>query len=81
MYKRQIIFSGDIGKWPHDLLPNPYLFDEADAVVMESTYGGRLHTNEDPLTFIAEEIHAIERNGGTLLIPSFAIERTQEVLY
>jgi len=78
---QSIVFSGDIGKWPHDLLPNPHLFDEADAVVMESTYGGRLHSNEDPLALIADEIHAIERSGGALLIPSFAIERTQEVLY
>ena len=78
---KTIVFSGDIGKWPHDMLPNPYLFDQADVVVMESTYGGRMHSDEDAQAVMSAEIQAIEANAGTLLIPCFAIERTQEVLY
>jgi metallo-beta-lactamase family protein len=79
---QNIIFSGDIGQWDKPLLNNPSVFDKADYVVMESTYGDRDHDNpqniDDKLsTVINEAIQA----GGNVVIPTFAIERAQELLY
>lgn len=78
---RKIIFSGDLGNTPEDLVNETELLDSADAVVMESTYGDRLHPQEDPAVILQREINAVETNGSTLLIPTFALERTQEVLH
>ncbi len=79
---RRIIFSGDIGRWGKPILKDPTLFDEADYVVTESTYGNRLH--EDPAdieSLVADVINTTKQAGGNIVIPSFAIERAQEVLY
>ena len=78
---RKIVFSGDLGNFPEDLVFQTEFIDKADAVVMESTYGDRLHSEEDPSEVIKEEINAVEKSGGTLLIQAFALERTQEVLH
>ncbi|KKQ92627.1 MAG: RNA-metabolising metallo-beta-lactamase [Candidatus Woesebacteria bacterium GW2011_GWA2_40_7] len=78
---RKIVFSGDLGNTPEDLLMETELIAEADAVVMESTYGDKLHPKNDPSYDIRKEINAIEISGGTLLIPSFSLDRTQEVLH
>jgi metallo-beta-lactamase family protein len=80
--QRRVVFSGDIGRWDKPIIEDPSLFTAADAVVMESTYGDRLH--EDPKridTLLADAVNSTRRAGGNLLIPSFALERTQEVLY
>jgi metallo-beta-lactamase family protein len=79
---RNIIFSGDIGQWEKPLLGNPSVFDRADYVVMESTYGDRNH--DDPQVIderLSEIINDTVKVGGNVLIPTFAIERTQELLY
>ncbi len=77
----KIVFSGDLGNTPEDLVcPTEYL-DSADAVVMESTYGDRMHPDEDSSGLITSEINAIEKNGATLLIPAFSLDRTQEILH
>lgn len=78
---RKVIFSGDLGNAPHMMLQNPYIFKDADIVVMESTYGGRLHPHESPIDTLAKEIKIAEATGASLLIPAFAIERTQELLF
>lgn len=78
---RKIVFSGDIGNYPEDLVMSTEFIDQADAVVMESTYGDRLHPDEDSSQMLQDEINAAEANGGTLLIPTFALERTQELLH
>jgi metallo-beta-lactamase family protein len=78
---RKIIFSGDLGNYPEDIVLQTEFAESADAVVMESTYGDRLHGQEDPSAIMQNEINTIEANGGTLLIPAFALERTQEVLH
>lgn len=78
---RKIVFSGDLGNSPEDLLHETELIDAADAVVMESTYGDRLHPDEDPSDIIASEINVVEATGGTLLVPAFSLERTQEILH
>ncbi|MCU0958564.1 MAG: MBL fold metallo-hydrolase [Pirellulaceae bacterium] len=77
-----VIFSGDIGQWGKPLLRDPTLFTEADYVVMESTYGDRDHNDhgavEDQLEQIVQETL---RRGGNLVIPVFAVERAQELVY
>jgi len=79
---RSIVFSGDIGQWDKPIIEDPTIFSDADYLVMESTYGDRRH--EDPGEIdqlLADAVNATRRAGGNLLIPSFALERTQEVLY
>ncbi len=76
-----IVFSGDLGNTPQPLVKPTQYIDQADYVVMETTYGDSKHPKEDPLQLIQDEINAVEKSGGTLLIPAFAIERTQEVLH
>jgi metallo-beta-lactamase family protein len=79
---RTVIFSGDIGRWDKPILNDPTVFTEGDYVVMESTYGDRLH--EDPQdidTMLTEVIRSTAARGGNVVIPTFAIERAQEVLY
>lgn len=76
------VFSGDIGNNDIPLLAEPTMIDSADFVVMESTYGDRLHIRNDKkaeefLRIVSETING----GGTVVIPSFAVGRTQEILY
>jgi metallo-beta-lactamase family protein len=78
---RKIVFSGDLGNTPEDLVHPTELIDSADAVVMESTYGDSLHEGGEPADIVRDEINAVEASGGTLLIPAFALERTQEILH
>jgi metallo-beta-lactamase family protein len=78
---KRIVFSGDLGNSPEDLLQSTEMIDSADAVVMESTYGDRMHPVSDPLDTIQSEINTVETSGGTLLIPAFSLQRTQELLH
>lgn len=78
---KTIVFSGDLGYTPENLIqPTEYL-SHADIVVMESTYGNSTHPKEDASHILQKEIEAIEKTGGVLLIPAFSIERTQEILH
>ncbi len=80
--KRTVIFSGDIGNFDIPLIRDPAYFEKADYAVMESTYGNRLHQKPDnypeALAAVTEETFA---RGGNVVIPSFAVGRTQELLY
>jgi metallo-beta-lactamase family protein len=79
---QDIIFSGDIGQWDTPLLNDPCVFDRADYVVMESTYGDHNHDKpEDAEDKICKVINDTTNVGGNLLIPTFALERAQELLY
>ncbi len=78
---RKIVFSGDLGNSPDELLPDIETVTNADAVIMESTYGDRLHPTADPVEAIAHEIQEVEAIGGTLLIPVFSLHRTQELMH
>lgn len=78
---RKIVFSGDLGNYPEDLVQKTEFIDSADAVVIESTYGDRLHPKSDPSHDLQSEINAIESSGGTLLIPAFSLDRTQEIMH
>lgn len=77
----KIIFSGDLGNTPQDLIQPTEFITSGDIVVMESTYGDRIHPSENPSDIIQSEINNVEASGGTLLIPAFSIERSQEVLH
>ncbi|HDP99377.1 MAG TPA: MBL fold metallo-hydrolase [bacterium] len=80
--QRTIIFSGDIGRWETPILQDPSVFEQADYLLMESTYGNRLHEERDTIAgLLAEIINRCKRDGGNILIPSFSVERAQEVLY
>lgn len=79
---RTIVFSGDIGQWDKPLIHDPSLLDRADYVVMESTYGNRDHNRTTDVESELERIvnAAAERNG-KVIIPTFAVERAQELMY
>lgn len=76
-----MVFSGDLGNTPEDLVRPTEYFDHADYVVMEATYGNADHPKDDPVQILTEEINAVEKSGGVLLIPAFSLERTQEILH
>ncbi|MBR1640779.1 MAG: MBL fold metallo-hydrolase [Butyrivibrio sp.] len=80
---RKLVFSGDIGNKDQPLIKDPQTTDEADIVVMESTYGDRLHTEERPdyVKELASVLNETFARGGNVVIPSFAVGRTQEILY
>ena len=79
---RKVVFSGDLGQPGARIIKDPDFVREADYVVCESTYGNRLHKNKDEtLLEILSILKQATEEGGNVLIPSFAIERTQEVLY
>ena len=76
------VFSGDIGNNDIPLLSSPTMIDDADYLVMESTYGGRLHMrNDDKAELFLNIVSETLDKGGTVVIPSFAVGRTQEILY
>jgi metallo-beta-lactamase family protein len=80
--ERRLVFSGDLGKWGAPILRDPVLMDEADIVLMESTYGDREHRSfEETLRELSEIIGAAHESQGNILIPSFAVGRSQELLY
>ncbi len=79
---RKLVFSGDIGNLNQPLIRDPQYIDEADYVIMESTYGDRKHDRpKDYVTAFAQVIQQTFDRGGSVIIPSFAVGRTQELLY
>lgn len=80
--RRRILFSGDVGQWDKPLIPDPSLMDSADYVVLESTYGDRNHRDEGDIgEQLAKHVNRCSELGGNLIIPTFAIERAQELLF
>ena len=80
--ERTIVFSGDIGRTGTPIIRDPTTFASADYVLMESTYGGREHDPMDEaLRVLAETVTLVKEANGVLLVPSFAIGRTQEVVF
>ncbi|MBW2998701.1 MBL fold metallo-hydrolase [Candidatus Woesearchaeota archaeon] len=80
--QKKLVFSGDLGQWDVPIVRDPTFIQDADYIFVESTYGDRLHEKvekreEELLKCIKKSIE----KGGKLLVPSFAIERTQELLY
>lgn len=80
-FEKTIIFSGDIGRNHSAILPAPDFFTHADFLVMESTYGDRLHDNTDLYDELEHWINITVKNHGNIIIPSFAVGRAQEIIY
>jgi metallo-beta-lactamase family protein len=79
---RRVVFSGDLGHRDAPILRNPQTLSDADLVVMESTYGDRLHRAwNDTLAELGAALRDAREHAGNVLIPAFAIGRTQELLY
>ena len=79
---KKIVFTGDLGNNDIPLLDAPTMIENADFLVMESTYGGRLHMrNDDKAEMFLDIVSETLDNGGNVVIPSFAVGRTQEILY
>jgi metallo-beta-lactamase family protein len=79
--KRTLLFSGDLGRPRHPVLRPPDPPPDADAVVVESTYGDRLHEDVESSRRFEEAIRRTTARGGTVVIPSFAVDRTEVVLF
>lgn len=79
---KSILFSGDVGRTGKPILRDPTFFEQADYVLIESTYGNRIHEDGSIIEQeLAEVINSTIKAGGNIIIPSFAIERAQEILY
>ncbi|VGO19858.1 MBL fold metallo-hydrolase RNA specificity domain-containing protein [Pontiella sulfatireligans] len=79
---RTILFSGDVGRWDLPIMRDPSQFEQADYVLIESTYGDRVHGEVANIPGELERIiNETVEAGGNVVIPSFALERTQELLY
>lgn len=78
---RKILFSGDIGRWDAPIMPDPSPVGDADYVIMESTYGDREHSEESLPGQLESVVKDTVLRGGVLVIPAFAVGRTQEMLY
>ncbi len=80
--EQKIVFTGDLGNNDIPLLREPSTIDDADVLIMESTYGNRIHNNkEDKAEEFLEIVSDTLERGGNVVIPSFAVGRTQEILY
>jgi metallo-beta-lactamase family protein len=79
--KQRIVFTGDLGRRNAPILNDPESVDNATTLICESTYGDRTHGDQQPVDALAEAVNAAEKRGGVVVIPAFAIGRTQEVLY
>jgi len=78
---RRIVFSGDVGRQHDPVMRPPVPFDRADYLLVESTYGNRLHGGIDPATELRDVIRRTTERKGTVVIPSFAVGRTQAILH
>lgn len=80
-YKTKLLFSGDLGRPEDPIMHPPAVIQAADYLVLESTYGNRLHKKVNPLDEICDIINRTAERGGTVIIPAFAVGRAQHLLY
>lgn len=79
---RTIVFTGDVGRWDRPILRDPSVFSEIDYILTESTYGDRVHKDPPDISErLTEIVNSTCKAGGNVIVPSFALERSQEVLY
>lgn len=76
-----IIFSGDLGRKKHPIIKSPEFFEKADYLIVESTYGDRLHPDEKIEEKLSKIINETFQRKGVVLIPAFAVDRTEEILF
>lgn len=80
--RRKLVFSGDLGQYDTPILQDPWKFEAADLVLMESTYGDRRHrSRDDTERELGGILEQAARDGGNVIVPAFAIGRSQELLY
>ncbi len=80
--RRKLVFSGDIGQWNRPLIHDPSVFEAADYVIMESTYGDHNHDDPQPVDeLLAAVIAETAARGGNVIVPVFALERAQELMF
>jgi metallo-beta-lactamase family protein len=77
----KIVFSGDVGRYGEPILNDPGRVEEADYLLVESTYGNRVHDGSNPKDGLAKIINATVKAGGKIIIPAFAVGRTQLLVY
>jgi metallo-beta-lactamase family protein len=77
----RLVFSGDLGRYDRPILPDPLPVTTADVLVLESTYGDRLHEPDDQGERLATIIKETAQRGGKVIVPAFAIGRVEEVIY
>lgn len=78
---RTILFGGDLGRYDRPVLPDPTTVEEADFLLVESTYGNRVHEKDDDGEKLARVMRDTAERGGKVIIPAFAIGRVEELLY
>lgn len=78
---QRVVCSGDLGRWHDPVMPNPELVPEADHVLIESTYGNRCHETGDAVSALGDIIQRTVQRGGTVVIPAFAVGRTQALIH
>jgi metallo-beta-lactamase family protein len=76
-----VLFGGDLGRYSRPVLPDPIPVDAADVLLLESTYGDRLHQADDDGERLAKIINETTHQGGRVIVPSFAVGRVEELLY
>lgn len=76
-----VVFSGDVGRYNQTILNDPAPIAHADYILCESTYGDRDHPTTDPASAIAEIVNRVNKRGGVIVIPAFAVGRTQTLMY
>jgi metallo-beta-lactamase family protein len=78
---RTILFGGDLGRFDRPVLPDPTMVEAADYLLVESTYGDRVHQEDDEGEKLAQAIREVSERGGRMVIPAFAVGRVEELLY
>ena len=76
----RVVYSGDLGRWDRPILCDPEMVEDADVVLVESTYGDRVHA-PDPVSGLARIVNETAERGGVLIVPAFAVGRTQELIW
>jgi metallo-beta-lactamase family protein len=77
---RRLVFSGDLGRWNRPILRDPELVEDADVLLLESTYGDRVHA-QNAAEILAEVVRDAAARGGALIVPAFAVGRVQELIW
>ena len=78
---KTVLFGGDLGRYSRPVLPDPSTVESADVLLVESTYGDRLHPEDDDGAQLAAIVNDTVSRGGKLIVPAFAIGRVEEVIY
>ncbi len=79
--KQRVVFTGDLGRYAAPILKDPDRIEFATTVIAESTYGDRTHGDQAPMEMLAKAVNETVARGGVVVIPAFAVGRTQEILY